>query len=416
MNKKTILTVFAGREKNMRVLHKYLKKALELNIIQEVHFWNYARKESDEKYLKNISNLKRTSSFLEGNYTYITPVINNNSFELFIKASNDINIKIMSKHHKNLEYEIVLGGCNNKWSIIRENGKDIFFLNTNFIAETNNKNKFKISIENNILHVYKEDVLFFSQKINDNFEIKEIYFKTGYNAIGEIDYVSTLNHGFYFMDTCEKNTWRNYYEYYTNKEYENDIILKCDDDIIFIDLLKLPEFINFVQKNDYDLVLANTINNGVAAYFQQNKYNLIPKELMQLEYPPNGFCGSLWESGEKAEKLHLYFLENYQKILNYPYNKEIIPINTRFSINFFGYKGCKWYKIKDCYSKNNDDEKMLTVDYVLEKEFQNILYTDFYVSHLSFFKQENMGLNSDKIIPLYDKLCDKFISSLNQEF
>ena len=59
---------------------------------------------------------------------------------------------------------------------------------------------------------------------------------------------------------------------------------------------------------------------------------------------------------------------------------------------------------------------MLTVDYVLEKEFQNILYTDFYVSHLSFFKQENMGLNSDKIIPLYDKLCDKFISSLNQEF
>lgn len=412
MNAKNILTVFAGREKNLRVLHKYLKKALELNIIQEVHFWNYTRKESDEKYLKNISNLKRSSSFHEGNYISITPLIDNNSFELFIKASNDIHIKIMSKNHKNLEYEIVLGCWYNQKSFIRENGKDIFFLNKNFVADINNKNKFKISIENNILHIYKEDILLFSQKINDNFEIKEIYFKTGYDAIGEIDYVQTFNHGFYFMDTCEKNNWRNYYEYYTNKEYENDIILKCDDDIIFIDLQKLPEFIDFVEKNDYDLVLANTINNGVAAYFQQNKYNLIPKELMELEYPVDGFCGSLWESGEKAEKLHLYFLENYQKILNYPYNKEIIAINTRFSINFFGYKGCNWYKIKDC-STNSNDEKTLTVDYVSERGFKNILYTDFYVSHLSFYNQENEGLNSDKIIQLYDKLCDNFISSLN---
>ena len=68
------------------------------------------------------------------------------------------------------------------------------------------------------------------------------------------------------MDTCEKS-WKNYYTYYTDAKYKEDIILKCDDDIVFIDLSKLPEFIEFVKQHDYDLVFAITINNGVSAYF-----------------------------------------------------------------------------------------------------------------------------------------------------
>ena len=57
---------------------------------------------------------------------------------------------------------------------------------------------------------------------------------------------------------------------------------------------------------------------------------------MSLEYPRDGLCGSLWESGKKAETLHNYFIKNYKNFLDYEYNNEIIPINTRFSINFFG--------------------------------------------------------------------------------
>ena len=39
--------------------------------------------------------------------------------------------------------------------------------------------------------------------------------------------------------------------------------------------------IEIIKHNEYDLVFANTINNGVSAYFQQTKYNLIPKDLMK---------------------------------------------------------------------------------------------------------------------------------------
>jgi hypothetical protein len=392
-----IISIFSGRKPNIEILKKYLTKALELNIIDEVHFWNNTRNSHDEDYLKTISNLKRTSSTKGGNYILITPIISNNSFELNVKASNDIHIKITNL---DTEYEIVLGGWKNTKSVIRENNKEIFNLIQNNVADENNSNNFKVIIDDNNLNILKNNELLICQKITDNFIIKNVYFKTGHNSVGDLSYNTTQNECFYFMDTCEKS-WKNYYAYYNDKKYENDIIIKCDDDIVFIDLYKLPKFIDFIKNNDYDLVFANTINNGVSAYFQQNKYNLISKKIMNLEYPPNGLCGSLWESGKKAEFLHSYFIQNYKKFLDYEYNNEIIPINTRFSINFFGYKGKNWYKIKDCYT---DDEYNLTVDYVCNRQFNNILYSDFYVSHLSFHKQNETGINLNKLIDNYNEL------------
>lgn len=392
-----IVSIFSGREKNLKILNKYLQKALDLNIIDEVHFWNFTRNSYDEEFLKSISNLKRTSSTESGNYIQINPLLSNNSFDLNIKASSDIHIKIISN---GTEYEIILGGCGNTKSFIKENNSEIFKLQKNDVADGNNYNNFKIVINDDILNVFKNDEILISQRIKKNFEIKKIFFKTGNKSVGNLTYNTTKNKGFYFMDTCEK-TWKNYYEHYNDKEYENDIIVKCDDDIVFIDLDKLPQFLDFVKNSEYDLIFANTINNGVSAYYQQNKYNLIPKELMNLELPMGGYFGSLWENGKKAETLHNYFIENYKKFLNYDYKKEIIQIDTRFSINFFGYRGKNWNRICDSYV---DDESNLTEHYVEHRNFKNILYSEFYVSHLSFYKQNETGINLNDLIEKYNKL------------
>jgi hypothetical protein len=396
---KTIFTVFAGRKKNIEILKKYLYLALEAKIIDEVHFWNNTRNKNDEEYLKTISNLRRTSSSNDGNYNEIfTPIINNN-FSVTFSATNDAHIKISDANKKT--YEIVLGGWGNTRSVIREN--NIELANSNKNIKNINQMTVNISIINNQLLIKDNNETLISTQIIDGFDIQNIYIKTGFQSIGNFYYDTVKNHNFYFMDTCQKS-WKNYYNYYNNSSFTNDIILKSDDDIVFIDLLKLPKFLEFVKNNDYDLVYANTINNGVAAYYQQNKYNLIPKNLMDLEYPDNGLSGSLWESGQKAEKLHNYFIDNSEKFLNLDYNQSSIEIKTRYSINFFAYKGKNWHKISNAYT---DDEYNLTVKYVSEKKFKNVLYFDFYVAHLSFFKQVETGINLDNLIDKYSKFYEK---------
>jgi FkbM family methyltransferase len=106
------------------------------------------------------------------------------------------------------------------------------------------------------------NVLLVSQKIKINFKIENIFYKSKKNS-SILNYSTTKNNNFYFMDTCCKSNWKDYYNNYN------------DDDIVFIDLNKLPNFIEFIKNSNYDLVFANTINNCVSAYYQQNKYNLI---------------------------------------------------------------------------------------------------------------------------------------------
>ena len=398
-----IVSIFAGRTPNINILKKYLDKALELNIIQQVHFWNFTREQFDEDYLKTISNLKRTSSSDNADYILITPVIINNSFEINVKAPSNICIKVCDETLNDI-YEIILGE-NNNISYIKYNNKNISKLYKNNIVNSNSYINYKISINKSILNISTDNENIFNLNINKNMEINKIYFKTGNGSVGDLMYKSSKNDGYYFMDTCEKKIWKNYYQYYNNPEFIDDIIIKSDDDIVFIDLNKFPKYIEYIKNNnEYDIVFANIINNGISAYYQQKKYYLIPYNINNFEKPD--FGGSLWRSGRLATKLHNYFLENYQKFINYKYQNEneIIELTNRYSINFFGYKGKNWHKIADCY---HDDEFNLTVKYREELNFKNVIYCDFYVSHLSFYKQVGKGIDIGSLRCKYNEFFNK---------
>jgi len=382
---KNILTIFSGRQYSLEVLIKYLKKALETKILDEIHFWNFTRNSNDEDYLKSISNLKKLDGSGKSEYIQIfTPIINN-SFTFEISDSNDMNIKI-NDENRGFDHEIILDDLLNTKTDSVDN---------KIITISINDNKLTVNLNDESIAIYE---------IQKEFVINNIYIKTGCNKCPTISYETVKNKGFYFMDTSNTG-WKEYYEYYDKPTFFDDIIIKCDDDIVFIDLEKLPKFIEFVNNNgdSYDLVYANTINNCISAYYQQTKYELIPKDLMVLEYPPGGRCGTLWESGKKAEILHNYFIENYKTFLDHCYNNDIIEVNSRFSINFFGYKGNKWNKIRNTCLNDNEDEYNLTVDYVKNRGFKNIIYSDFYVSHLSFFAQIDT-MNIDDLINKYNNL------------
>ena len=63
------------------------------------------------------------------------------------------------------------------------------------------------------------------------------------------DYKETQNKGIKLYDTKDRksNTWYEMYKFYLNYEY--DILVKIDDDILFIDLNRFDDFINYIKDN-----------------------------------------------------------------------------------------------------------------------------------------------------------------------
>ena len=128
------------------------------------------------------------------------------------------------------------------------------------------------------------------------------------------------------------DNWTPYYEYYAKNTTNSDILLKIDDDIVFVNTSELKCFVKFVDESvDALLVSANVVNNGVIAHFQQ-KLGCVPASEGNFEYPKHGAGGSLWESGRKALKLHQYFVSHKSQF----YREEVIRFRERLSINFLG--------------------------------------------------------------------------------
>jgi hypothetical protein len=53
---RVILTIFAGRRQFLEILRSYLEVLFDLDLIQEVHLWDFTRDHVDQKYLKLLEN------------------------------------------------------------------------------------------------------------------------------------------------------------------------------------------------------------------------------------------------------------------------------------------------------------------------------------------------------------------------
>jgi hypothetical protein len=205
----------------------------------------------------------------------------------------------------------------------------------------------------------------------------------------------------------QNNQWKPFYSHYTLDNFdEKTVILKMDDDIVYIDLNQLEGFIDFrISNPDYFIVSANIINNGVTAGLQQ-MYGATPIELC----PPNGFpyesfCGKLWRDGSIAEKLHLYFIYNKEKFIKDGYY--IQPIGERISINFISWLGKDFTFTKDCYA---DDELNLSVSLPKLTQRHNAVFYPLLVSHLSFYQQVHR-MNTRLVLAEYTQLQHKELNN-----
>lgn len=136
-----------------------------------------------------------------------------------------------------------------------------------------------------------------------------------------------------------------YYQYYSKHIEDSDILIKCDDRIVYLDLNKFNDFVNII--NDDGLYIPNIINNDVCAYFQQEEgchklfnYNVNKTELKKLISNIGNYniLSDWYKEYDKANKIHKLFLKNKNNFILKNENK-IIEYGNHIHLNIFGILG-----------------------------------------------------------------------------
>ncbi len=420
---KVVVTCFAGRKSCMTPLLHSIKKLIENGLVDEFHLWNYAKQNLDDAWLKDtftthnqgLSLITKTTS----GYNYIHSGLTIRSGELVkvsVKAESDVYIMLRSKLSSKC-YEICIGGWNNSKSVIRNQlqGHELGSCRGKLLKS----NKF-VDIILRLSWNYL-DVLIGSKEISIGTSVAEytldvfdIYLSSYHNRTCEWCYEDPFDFGHsshMFADKIKlmlpadrrPNLWIEYYKHYNDYRYPNNVIIKCDDDICYIDTNNFSSFIQKrLQEREFIFIFPSIVNNELCAFYQQ-QHDLIPKEEVgEMFYEPLG-SGSLWKDGHKAQRLHAYFLGNmktWQNISQQLTDIQTIKQGDRISINFFAVLS------KDLYIYQLvviDDEGELTQVLPTYLNRSHGIMMNYIVSHLAFCKQRETGLDSSYVIKQY---CD----------
>jgi len=189
---------------------------------------------------------------------------------------------------------------------------------------------------------------------------------------------------------------------------DEDVVIKCDDDILFIDLDHLEAAIELRYKNKTPFIMhANCINNGLCAYHQyKQKVWRFNSELLN-RHPSGGLAGPIFiDKGSLAKKMHKQFSrdinEDYKNLQRYKLKSNLYSTN-RISINFIFLLGKDRAELKPI---SHQDEYLVSCKIPQKKNRPNLIMPDFIVSHFSYGAQTSLG-KSDR--EPYKKLAQKVL-------
>ena len=409
---KIIVSIFAGRKKHLEILMVYLKYLLYHNKISEIHLWQFSNNKKDNEYLKSISNLHKTNgNFMD--YAEIYPeIINNNTFEIKIKMKNNGSCILI-----NDKYEIIFNIDNANYTNVTLN------INNNYYSESNNTMCKETKFVKYIFKIIDNKLII---KGKNNFEIKQAIDEKYFNSIkikslsnSETfwDYKEVKNKNIKLYDTIHRarGGWYEMFKYYL--DYDFDILLKMDDDIVYLDIERFDEFINYIKLFEKNITFPNMVNHAISLFYN-NKYDLVPDSLIKEKYQKKNSPMDIFNyytDGNEGIKIHEYFLNNIDKFTHNNLNPVVLN-GFRPSICAFGITKESfikvyaprtiWPKSGESYNYLFDDERYS------DGLLNNYLYPRFICIHYAFGPQRAHGLG-DQFLEKYKNLSNKYIITLN---
>lgn len=416
---KRIAITFAGRQDRMQAQLALMQKCIANKQIDEWHIWDFSRQDSDRVWLEGLVNQQLSYITYDDSVDYVPVKQHFTNAKAIIRGHNDAHLllELNGKVH-----EIVLGAFSNTKSLLREFASlQTYRLNAVAVQESDavlleGDNHIELTLREGECCLQLNEKTVFSMALDSSCaHIERLSIHSGYGAIMTWDFFEEKPSSIKLIKQSLKSYqgFRFLYHYYCHQYFAEDVFVKLDDDIVYIDTTELDGFFQCVQNTaGVSLVSANVINNGVCAYLQQQKGYLDGINL-EFEYPKHGTCGSLWESADKCTQLHDYFLANFEAILNTAKTDEqltVLPRADRFSINFVGFKQPLFMYMGLGGYQSLDDEEVMTQ--VLPKTFgvSKYVYNHLMVSHLSFFKQDE-GLEIDVLMKKYGVLLNQVLKN-----
>lgn len=203
-----------------------------------------------------------------------------------------------------------------------------------------------------------------------------------------------------------------YYNYYHKQDYQDtDIIIKCDDDIVYIDIDNISNFIDTIKDNS--LYFPNIVNNDVCAYLQSKHgiHNFLPNINQDLSTIGCKVPLTEWYKNKNlAIEIHDLFLQN-------PENFKLKGIDniywgSRISINMFAgnFKTIKSHFKSFEDLQKQDDEIFLGAEICVNN--LNTIVPYFTVVHFSFKIQHTVQLD-EQFLPKYLILSNLKIQKQN---
>ena len=395
----------------MEILTRYVRRAMQDGIIDEWHIWDFTRSPEDHAWVtREFGPVRQMGHKVP--YQMKGEVSRRSSFRTSVRIEHDFHIALVPNDGSDTCYEIAIGGWKNTYSALRkisradlsrfDRSEDSMMWNrpTPGVLSAGGPNQVVLSMDaQGIPTLFVNDVLVGRWPEINLGSGASVMVRGGWGADLELCDVSAPVRR-YIGNPMEPMPFWQAYDYYSRRvaEFSDTLFLKCDDDIVYLDIDTLGDFIEFRRANPkYFIVSANVVNNGVCAYWQQVA-GLLPPTLGDFERPPGGFGGTLWQSPQRAAQLHDFFLAKADKDM--PLTHAVIDWTERQSINFIAWLG------KDLLHMSGltrDDEHALSVEIPTFLDRPTAIYSDFVVSHLSFGPQER-GLDVAPLIAGYEAL------------
>lgn len=421
MGGKTIYSIFAGRKENLDILFEYVHTLVNRGEIDEVHIWNYARRDSDREWLRKNIALKAIppSSLFYGGPDLWNMVSKKDQETNMESAKFKITFPPKGQLYNDLSFlfatslgkiTLELGEGINQSSAILKNDR-VFIRSEAFCFDPDVKEyELDICFQGTLMSISMKYIDANQAEISSTFGfdfaaarhaneivVSGMMIKSASNeTLFDWHNLNHPNPKFKLFEPFDRNRhWSSYYYHYFHHRktlYSDVVLIKSDDDILYLDLDEFKGMIAFRKKFEKECfcMSANVINNGVTAHIQQlTNPNALPKsEVGYLSYPDAGFEGVLWASGHKAKLVHENFLKDVilPKDVRKFSSDKFYKVQTRVSINWIIFTS---FHLDFFDQVVGDDERNISVT-VPERypNFKNrYIYGKFYVAHLSYFKQ-----------------------------